>query len=474
MYKKLPWIALFTTVFFMLAYVIFAAKLQPAGDIAEYYGITQSLINHGGIDLTQKDQENLSKELHPQYFSDPTYYIRGRDDKRYPVHFIAYSILITPLRLLFLDPQKTLAIGNILIAMATIVVIFKRFVLSISQRLFFLVIFFLSPLLSFLVWPGPDILFISFLLLTLFSFFNKNYKTASIFAILASWHSQPLVPLALVFTAYYVIYKSSLSIGSEVIRFRISIKLILTALFLILLIFLPYAYNYIVFGVLTPWTILQDAWTQTHGIGLHNASLKKLFEQFFDLNIGLFWYAPLLVIGGIYGTIRLSHSNRLILPVFAIYLLTSFFYQTNPAWHYGTSGYGPTRHVLFFIPFLIFIITSAFQKGRISKLFLLTYMLIQIPILAMNNFLIPDFENTLYHNPLAKYVLRVNPGFYNPTPEIFVDRTNHTDLKYPTSAIYKLDNKCKKAYILPNDMEYLRENCGFIPPLEGDYVNYNY
>ena len=79
----------------LLAGLIFGAFLavpppQPAGDIAEYFGITESVLRHRSINLTPGDQTTLSQPLHPQYFTNPGYYIAGVDGNRYPVHFIGY------------------------------------------------------------------------------------------------------------------------------------------------------------------------------------------------------------------------------------------------------------------------------------------------------------------------------------------------------------------------------------------------
>ncbi len=217
---------------------------------------------------------------------------------------------------------------------------------------------------------------------------------------------------------------------------------------------------------MTPWTILKDGWTLIYGFGMHNMSLQKLFEQFFDLNIGLFWYAPVLLLTGI---ILVSFHLRRNIPLMVIslgFMTTAFFYQTNPAWHYGTAGFGPTRHILFFLPLLIYIFTMYTKQTTRYFIVIALFVVTQAYILNFMGFVTPPLEKTLYHSPYATFVLDHFPALYNPTPEIFVDRTHHTDLSYPTTAIYQVNGKCKKAYILLTDVDAVTKTCG---PLSQQY-----
>lgn len=440
----------------LFIFLLTSTPPAPAGDIVEYYGITESLINHQGINLTREDQQNLSITLHPEYFQDPGYYIMGSDGNRYPVHFILYSILAVParlfLRLFNLPELHTLTLLNTLILSTAVFVIIKRFLKSSLQKIIFLLAIYLSPLVFFLTWPGPDLYYLSLLLLAIFFFFDKQYAISAILAIFASWHSQPLMVLAVSMIAYYIFSR----------KFNINPVVVATVLAMFLLLVIPYLFNLAVFGTFTPWTILEDGWTKLYGFGLQNVSLQKLFEQFFDLNMGLFWYAPVILILGLFFFVNSSFRNQQSLFILAIVLVTAFFYQTNPAWHYGTAGFGPSRHAVFMLPFFLFGFISLMRPAFRYFIILIIFTLSQIIILWSNGFLTPKFQNTLYHTPLAQLVLNNKPSLYSPTGEIFVDRTNHTDLKYPSSAIYKYKGVCKKAYMLKTDIDLLEKECGII------------
>lgn len=465
MINKLPWAAFILATLSLFSFFLNFPIQNSGGDIVEYFGMTESLINHKGIDLTSKDFENLKNYLNPGYFVDTgqtdqnggfLYYMEGKNGDKYPVHFFFYSLLSLPIRLLLrffgLNELLALRLTNLAILSLTSFIILKVFLKSAFKKIVFITLSLLSPIIQFIIWPGPDIYYMSLLLLAVFLFFEKKYFWACLLTGLASWHSQPLV---IIFLFNILFYLKNNGIKPTQL------------LFLFFITGLPYLLNIYTFGVLTPWTILEDEWTKINGFGLQNASLQKLFEQFFDPNIGLFWYAPGILLVGMF----LMAKN---VKIAATLLITAFFYQTNPAWNYGTAGFGPTRHILFIIPFLIYYITSL-NKNIKNKIILTLIIISQAFSLSINNFLTPVLENSLNQSPYAAFILNHFPQIYNPTPEIFVDRTNHTDFKYISTAVYKFNNQCKKAFVLKSDEDKVIKECGFITDFnltKDSYVNY--
>lgn len=116
----------------VLDYFLIKPAVNWGGDIIEYYGITESLINHGSPKLTSQDKSNITKLLNPAYFEDPQYYIKNSSGDRYPVHFIFYSILLIPMRVLLeifgQNPIKTIALTNLIILSLTVLFIIKKFI----------------------------------------------------------------------------------------------------------------------------------------------------------------------------------------------------------------------------------------------------------------------------------------------------------------------------------------------------------
>jgi hypothetical protein len=313
----------------------------------------------------------------------------------------------------------------------------------------------------FLSWPGPDLLVVMSIMAGLFAFRKKRYFLASLITAFASWQSQPVIIISGLFFIFAFFQNLQVKAAEKALHFSINYHSVLRLLFGLGILLVPYFYNLWAFGVLTPWTIFQNGWTQITGFGLQNASLQRLYEQFFDLNIGLFWYAPLIMVFGLLtGLLAVIKEKRNVLLLLAL-LFTAIFFQTNPAWHFGTAGYGPTRHVIFAIPFFIYWIVQIIKKNWLGKGILLVCIVTQIFVLSLNAYYLPNFENTLQLSPVAKFVLTRWPTIYHPTPEIFVDRVNHSDGGVITSAVYKDENgKCVKAYVLKTDKEKIEQICG--------------
>jgi hypothetical protein len=461
--KNLPYFILFLLAGMLIGTFLSNPIPDPTGDIVEYYGITESIIRHGSIALTSSDQASLSATLHPEYFSNPGYYLPGFGGQRYPVHFIAYSLLLVPVRValtyLHLNPLFIFSVGNCLILFACLFYIMRYILTAPWQRIILVVLTFTSPLISFLWWPGPDIFSMCLLLVALCMWYKGKPVSATVITAVASWQSQPIVVISAILCAYLWIKNKRYT----PILLAVGVTLI------------PYIYNMYIFGVPTPWQSLQDGWTRLYGFGMQNVSLLKFFEQFFDLNIGVFWYAPILTVLGVL-------ALRKNIWVAAMLAATLFAYQTNPAWHYGTAGFGPSRHAIVLIPFLISATVWHIRQYKHAIAILIVLTVSQLYILSLNNYIFPIFSNTLYHSSIATFVLDRWPALYNPTPEIFVDRTNHTDLDHPSSAIYMNKGVCKKAYVLITEIDWATQTCGShghgLPATilqsdrDGFYINY--
>ncbi|MCL4338735.1 hypothetical protein M1271_03535 [Patescibacteria group bacterium] len=495
MSAKIPWLILGASILILGFYFLFFGKIQIAGDIVEYYGMTVSILNHGDVSLRNSDKTDIEKYLPAAYFSDPQYYMVGANQVRYPVHFPFYAYLLIPSRIILslmgANPMLSFPLTNILILASVLIYAFRKYIKEPDKRLFLLFLVYFSPLIFFLGWPGPEIYYTGLIFISILAFISGEYFLSAFFSALASWQSQPLIVVSFITVIYMVI--------DTLVKFkknRVAEKnsnnylLVIKSLSILLLMFIPYVFSYFQFGLLTPWTNIRNGWTEINGFGLQNISLKKLFEQFFDLNMGLFWYAPFtLVIGFYYLIKRIIVDNKAVF-LSAIYLVTAFFYQTNPAWNYGTAGYGPTRHIVYILPLFIVLAIDFLHEKKLSIITSIIFFILlclQTISMNMNGWVNPDFRNSLRNNYYAIYILDNFPSLYNPTPEIFVDRTNQTDLDHPTSGFYKYKGYCTKAYVLSDELNNLENQCGYIPteqkksiiaglktlnPYQGIYVNY--
>lgn len=462
---------------FTLAAVLTSPAPAPAGDICEYYGMTQTLLTHGSLDLRTQDIQSLETTLNAPYYQQWYCYTKARNGQRYPIHFPAYSMIATPVRAilqaLHVDPLKTFAVVNLIGTAIIALLIITQIITPDLGVLTITILIATSPLLSFITWPGPDLLTMMLLLYGILCVLVRKYRVAFFVLAVSSWASQPLVVPAL-FAGLLMItnQKDTHNLRSQLMGAAIGLAILSV----------PYIYNVTVFGTLTPWTTLPDWWTQTYGFGIPNIRAGKVIEQWFDLNIGVFWYAPVLTLSGLAALVYAARKHLLWLGMCIVTILTLLAYQTNPAWHYGTAGFGPSRHAIALIPFLIAAVAWNIRKKSLWMICVGLILVSQMSILSINNYIFPIFTNTLVHSPMAQYVLNHWPALYNPTPEIFVDRTNHTDLDHPTTAIYMFNGACKKAYALLPDLDRVQQTCGPLPTgiqgsiihpdRDGVYINY--
>lgn len=433
-------------------YFLLTPKIHYGGDIIEYYGMTESVIKHQSLNLTEEDKINLSAKLGSGYFENPEYYVEGKDGKRYAVHFFFYSLLNIPTRLFLAalnqDEVKTFRVTNLLITTLLTFVILRWFLKDNFKKIVLLMFIYLSPFAYYLIWPGPEVLNLSLILLSLFLFFSDKKPWAIILAAIASWQSLPLIFIPLGLLASYLLEAYQQKYVDK--------KTIYRATFLFIFVFIPNIYFYLMFGSLSGHSNLT-------GVGIQNITLQKFVELFLDPNIGLFFYMPVLSILGLYYFLRSIKMDKNNLIFVLILTATSILYLTNTNWNNGTAGFGPTRYSLFLLPFFIFFFIRSIKNTIVYLAALLLFIISQMWIFSFNGYLMPSLENTIQHSPYAHFLLDNYPSLYNSTPEIFVERTSHKEGGYWDTTIYKSNGKCKKAYVLIGKTDKLLEGCKFIP-----------
>lgn len=465
MFKKIfsVWTIFWLVTLILGVYFFIKPNIQNAGDIAEYYGISETLINHGSLELRDTDKENLSKALSPGYYEDPQYYIEAKDGNRYPVHFILYSFLTIParliLRLLGQNELLTFTFTNLAIFTAVNFVILKKFIQKTSKQYLFLLLTYLSPFIYFITWPGADLFTMSLLMLSCFYFYSNKYMMAILLATLASWQSQPLVVVPLLYLAYYLISKIQVHELHPKKEYSILHEVIIKGLGLLAIMLIPNIYNYLIFGVFSPWSLFESA----HKVTIANVTFKKLSELILDLNIGLFWYVPVIVTLG-FSYILYFITEKKNALIFTAFVLAGILYATNSNWNNGTAGYGPSRYAIFMLPFLIFFSMRMLRllSTKLTVVVLTLFVLTQLFVLSFNS-LRPNFYHTLFNTPYAIFAYNRFPALYNPTPEIFIERTLHYETPNAETVVYKKNNDCTKAYVLKTVMQPVLNDCTFIP-----------
>jgi len=452
MKNKIFWI-LFTLIFVLLfSFFLFEPKINYGGDLIEYFGMSESLLSHGTFNLTESDKQSLTKRFGPEYFKNIEYYPANNKGERYSSHFFFYSVFLAPTRLLLRvlqqDEMKVFRITNLFFLFSALFFICRSFIKKIDQRLALVLIVLLSPISQFVIWPGPELVYTCLILVALVLFLNKKQLIGIAFAILASWQSQPLmfIPLAMIAAYTLTLWKEK-----KLKAMNLAILEGMSAF-----VFFPNFYYLLIFGKPTPFAV-------TNIVGANNFTFQKVIEVLIDPNIGLLFYMPVITVLGLYYMITQGESLFTKLFLILSIITPLFFFPAIINWNHGTAGYGPTRYALYIMPFLIYYFVTSFRPSIKNLMILGLFAVTQLYILSFNGFYMPTLDDSFQHTPYARFILNNVPQLYNPTPELFVERTLGKEPISIDTTIYKNNGDCKKAYILINRTQKAINECGFIP-----------
>jgi hypothetical protein len=457
--KRLNLIILIILSSIILTEMVFL-KPHRYGDGNEYYLMLISLNNHHSPDLQEIDvtnsytgEFNVFGEKADPYWG----YFKGRDNKWYSKHFWGYSLSSVPvktiLQLLKLNPGKSFQITNAFLFILMLLGINFSSRLEEGQKLLFMLLLSFSPALWFIHWTHPEIFILSLVTFSLICLNLKSYGWAILFAGTASLQNQAL--------ALFVLFLLIRTVWSS----RFKLKALVQYGAISLLVFLPNIFYLFSFGTFNP---LNEA------ASLKNISAFRIFELFFDLNIGVLPYLPLslLLFLGIVLFQSYRHKGFVFeLQILLLIIAMGMVCSATDNWNHGTSG--PSRYVIWMLPFLFFIIVmhlQTFWKSRVSQGLLLTTVVLQFCIVFSNGIFIHE-EDYLKHSAAAEFVLKRFPAFYNPSFEIFYERTQKTESGSGNPTIYRKNNECRKALLTCEGLNTLQSLCHNTDKSLEDYCN---
>jgi hypothetical protein len=227
----------------------------------------------------------------------------------------------------------------------------------------------------------------------------------------------------------------------------------------------PFVFYLVHFGRLTP---LVDA----GAVGLPNLSVGKALELFFDLNLGMLPYLPLAVLGAVAAPVVQIASGRRARPLLALWVVLlgmALICSSTGNWNHGTSG--PSRYTIWMIPLVLVILASMLEPGtarerprRAFGAWAVAALVVQAAIVVSRGGLAQRLDY-LEHSYLARFVLKHAPALYNPSPEIFVERTigeemRNGEISGGTAVVYAPDRACRKALAQKRHWSDLLVRCG--------------
>src|SRR5262249_8784857 len=236
---------------------------------------------------------------------------------------------------------------------------------------------------------------------------REGHSAAAVLLVsLASLQSPPLLLLALVLLAHAI----------RDPRHRLSASLALLPAFV------PVAFSLWSFGRLSPLS--------ASAAGPQYLSARKALELFLDLDLGLLPYVPIALLGAAAAPLlawRSRPTARLALETWGVLLAMAFLCTATVNWNHGTAG--PSRYGIWMLPLVFDLLLLPLAAAEVSPRVRKGVVVVAVLAIAAQGAVVvarggfdprPDY---LEHSYAARFVLRHAPSLYNPSPEIFVERT---------------------------------------------------
>jgi hypothetical protein len=442
----------------------------PAGDAGEYLLMTESLWRHGTPEMRPGDVYGLASAASGMAdinFADVRRgYFEDRAGSRRSYHFWGYSALGVPvravLRLMGARPVRALPLANALLLSVALWAVARARTLCGAERLALTCLFLFSPALWLLLWPHPEVYTFSMVTLSLAALSARKLGAALLAASAAAMQNPPAIVLA---GAIWVLVLGDCVLGAAPLAARV--RALAWASLASLPAFMPMVYFWVHFG--TPSVIARQG-----GAALDAVSLRKALELFFDLDLGLLPYAPIVVLAWAAGVAvcLLRGAAAFDLLAAAVLLPMALACTATTNWNHGATG--PSRYGVWMVPFLhAALLAWRSRLGGSPTMRPRAYVVLLAAAVASQAAIVlgrggplarPDY---LDHSAVARFALRHAPALYNPSPEIFITRTLHADtptyLDLPRPVVYRDGQACRKAWARPQDLDTLAAACGRTP-----------
>lgn len=431
----------------LLALLLWLGRDSPLhnGDVAEYTATTAAFANHGTPDIRPADLREVQQAL-PAFaivfgsleqdyarggpaVSLP--FARGRDGKVYCAHFFAYSALAAvPYRLLpalGVDRLKCYQVVNLCFVL----------VLGLSLRRLAggdnlkaaaaLALVLTAGSWPYLRWTSPEVMSAAALLSALALFCTGAPLRAGVLAAAGALQN-PSIALAL--GAMPLLRLAIVHRGGQPWRAQLAEALggwrgaaglaLGTALAL-----LAPLWNWLQFGVPS---LIASVYTRAE-----YASLVRLHSLFFDLSQGMIVGMPALAVLLLGWAWRrqpsVPEARRLLVACVLTTALLAL--PALPVINWNSGAQGMMRYAVWAAMPLLFALLWQLRGRRGWLAPVAVALLLQVlTTRALERYTYVQFS------PLAQRVLEHAPAWYNPEPEIFAERSKHSDDYFEPPAVY--------------------------------------
>lgn len=427
-------LALFIVLLSLAALLL--TRPSKSGDFQEYALMTIALASHGTPDIRLADIE-VSSRLSPEpgfvtvhdklrtgMRNDIAHpfpgFIKGGDGAYYAIHFFAYPALAAlPFKLIDAvggKPFKAFQVVN-LGALAILTVALFRFTGSVKRAMFGTVFFLLSGGLLYSNWGSPEFFSACALLAGLLLTLPGRPYIAALLTGVAAMQNPPLIFFSvfapLIRIAY--LYAHDGMDARAALRTVANRHTVAASILQVLLALIPVLFNQLMFGV--PSVIAQFS---THAPLVTPA---RLVSFFFDLNQGAIVGLPvamLLVLAQLAVRDRLRWLPHVLLAVlFSVAMAIPSLSTVN--WNSGASGM--MRYAAWGgMPLLYLALIYLQRLPRWSAALVLAILLAQAGMVKF----VRSYTHVEF-SPAARFMLAHLPAWYEPEPEVFIERTLEQD-----------------------------------------------
>lgn len=427
---------------------------RVVGDGAEYLVVAEALARHASPDLRSGDREAVRQLLDRKGLTGGERLrevpeVRGRDGRAYGIHFWGYPLATLPARAtlgwLGVDALRAPQVTNALLLVAAVGLVLYRSPAPEGARRTLAALTLLSPAFWFVLWPHPEVF--SFALTTAALVWRDAGRRGLAVgaAALASTQNPPLVLLALGLSAEGV---------RDGWRTREAGRIAPLVLGL-----LPA----LVPGLFSLWQFGTPSLLTRGSVSPANLSLRRTLELVVDPNIGLLPYAPVVVVGSLVAAFRAGGRTF----AWALALAMAFLCTATCNWNSGTSG--PARYGVWIYPVIlwgfVYPVGRPGDRGTPRLRGLAGVAIVSQALLIASRGGMEPRMDYLRHSAAARLLLDHWPSLYNPSYEIFVERTRRGEEPFPgpDPIVYRYRTRCRKALAQKRHLSLLLAQCGREP-----------
>lgn len=447
------------TVFTLFATYLFNVNMVSKGDGNEYILQTVAVQNHFSFGINEQDLEKAKTQFYDQQSSLQAtfeYIVHDEDGVAFSNHFGAYSVLVTPIKLILIAlgvyPLWAFSITNYLLWLAAVLVIFFCLKVDDKRKFCILALIMFNPAFFYLDWTHPEIYLFSFVVIGLVFLNNKQHAFSILAFTIASIQNVGVFPLAVIAGLDYIIdcyEKYKVDKQEKSIKEFISSywKRIIPYGLFYLPTFIPMITTYIRFGT----------FNLVAKVAMENKYLlQKGIQYVLDPNMGILPYEPFILIGFvvllIVGFKKFPRKSILnLLGVVGMLFIIAHQVQINSGMECIM------RYCVWIIPVLIFFVVMNWPLGKDKSRSVLIVSLIEALFTAL---LVSycvwwggGYSNSQF-SPWTKVILDVAPQIYNPTHGIFYSRSSGAETYYSARpCVYTNDEGYIRKILLSKEAE---------------------